>query len=161
MSVNALSCKNIDDQGLEWYCWDLGFGHNTARDSVKSKMSWRNTGFDNYSWSGIRQNLSTGCGIGKGNGIRDGDDRSSGSGGIVVKKLRESGIMTPIPYPAILTERFHSRGQHLFKFVGTKEGVCIRKEFNSHSLVWDTNMAAVSFFWDTNMAAVTSCENTL
>ena len=28
-------------------------------------------------------------------------------------------------------------------------------------MVWDTNMAAVSFFWDTNMAAVTPCENTL
>ena len=29
-------------------------------------------------------------------------------------------------------ERFHSRGQHLCKFNGTKESVCIRKEFNSH-----------------------------
>ena len=29
-------------------------------------------------------------------------------------------------------ERFHSRGQHLCKFIGTKESVCIRKEFNSH-----------------------------
>ena len=26
---------------------------------------------------------------------------------------------------------FHSRGQHLCKFIGTKESVCIRKEFNS------------------------------
>ena len=25
---------------------------------------------------------------------------------------------------------FHSRGQHLWKFIGTKESVCIRKEFN-------------------------------
>ena len=25
----------------------------------------------------------------------------------------------------------HSRGQHLCKFIGTKESVCIRKEFNS------------------------------
>ena len=25
----------------------------------------------------------------------------------------------------------HSRGQHLWKFIGTKESVCIRKEFNS------------------------------
>ena len=56
-------------------------------------------------------------------------------------------------------ECFHSRGQHLCKFIGTKESVCIRKEFNS--LVWDTNVAAVLLFWDTNMAAVTSCENTL
>ena len=29
-------------------------------------------------------------------------------------------------------ERFHSHGQHLCKFIGTKESVCIRKEFNSH-----------------------------
>ena len=27
---------------------------------------------------------------------------------------------------------FHSRGQHLCKFIGTKERVYIRKEFNSH-----------------------------
>ena len=29
-------------------------------------------------------------------------------------------------------ECFHSRGQHLCKFIGTKENVCIREEFNSH-----------------------------
>ena len=29
-------------------------------------------------------------------------------------------------------ESFHSRGQHRSKFIGTKESVCIRKEFNSH-----------------------------
>ena len=29
-------------------------------------------------------------------------------------------------------ECFHLRGQHLCKFIGTKESVCIRKEFNSH-----------------------------
>ena len=28
-------------------------------------------------------------------------------------------------------ECFHSRGQHLCKFIGTKEGVCIRKVLNS------------------------------
>ena len=33
-----------------------------------------------------------------------------------------------------LTERFHSPGQHLCKFIGTKESVCIRKEFNSHRI---------------------------
>ena len=32
--------------------------------------------------------------------------------------------------PAI--ECFQSRGQHLWKFIGTKESVCIRKEFKSH-----------------------------
>ena len=58
-------------------------------------------------------------------------------------------------------ERFHSRGQHLCKFIGTKESVCIRKSSTPKGLVWNTNMAAVSLFWDTNMAAVTSCENTL
>ena len=29
---------------------------------------------------------------------------------------------------------FHSRGQYLCKFIGTKESVCIRKEFNSHRI---------------------------
>ena len=29
---------------------------------------------------------------------------------------------------------FHSLGQHLCKFIGTKENVCIRKEFNSHRI---------------------------
>ena len=32
-------------------------------------------------------------------------------------------------------ERFHSRGQHLYRFIGTKESVCIRKEFISHRIV--------------------------
>ena len=32
-------------------------------------------------------------------------------------------------------ERFHSRGHHLYKFIGTKESVCIRKEFISHRIV--------------------------
>ena len=42
---------------------------------------------------------------------------------------------------------FHSRGQSLCKFIGTKERICIRKEFNSHrNWSWYTNMAAVSFF---------------
>ena len=50
-------------------------------------------------------------------------------------------------------ECFHSLGQHICKFIGTKESVYIRKEFNSTGLVWDTNMAAVTLFWDTNMAA--------
>ena len=31
-------------------------------------------------------------------------------------------------------ERFHSRGQYLCKFIGTKESVYIRKEFNSHKI---------------------------
>ena len=31
-------------------------------------------------------------------------------------------------------ERFHSRDQHLCKFIGTKESVYIRKEFISHRI---------------------------
>ena len=31
-------------------------------------------------------------------------------------------------------ERFYSRGQHLCKFIGTKESVYIRKEFNSQRI---------------------------
>ena len=38
---------------------------------------------------------------------------------------RMGGLLTSM-------ECFHSRGQHLCKFIGTKESVCIRKEFNSH-----------------------------
>ena len=33
---------------------------------------------------------------------------------------------------AATIERFHSRGQHLCKCIGTKESVYIRKEFNSY-----------------------------
>ena len=31
-------------------------------------------------------------------------------------------------------ERFHSRGQHLCKFMWTKEIVCVSKQFNSHKI---------------------------
>ena len=56
-------------------------------------------------------------------------------------------------------EGFHSRGQHLCKFIGTKEIVYIRKDFSTPiGLVWYTNMAAISLFWNTNMTAVTSCQ---
>ena len=37
-----------------------------------------------------------------------------------------------VPLFELPIERFHSRGHHLCKFIGTKESVCIRKEFNSH-----------------------------
>ena len=30
---------------------------------------------------------------------------------------------------------FHSRGQHICKFIGTKESICIKKEFNSQMTV--------------------------
>ena len=35
---------------------------------------------------------------------------------------------------AYFIECFHSRGQHLCKFIGTRERVCIRKEFNSQRI---------------------------
>ena len=34
----------------------------------------------------------------------------------------------------ISIERFHSRGHHLCKFIGTKENFCIRKESNSNRI---------------------------
>ena len=34
----------------------------------------------------------------------------------------------------IVIQCFHSHGQLLCKFIGTKESVCIRKEFNSHRI---------------------------
>ena len=67
-------------QDLEGFSQDLGF----VRDSGKRKISWRDTGFDHNSASGIPQNLHTGGGIGKENGIRDGKDDRSSSCGIVV-----------------------------------------------------------------------------
>ena len=51
-------------------------------------------------------------------------------------------------------ERFHSRGQHLYQFIGTKESVYRRRELSLF-----TNMAAVSLFLNTKMAAMTWCEN--
>ena len=41
------------------------------------------------------------------------------------------------PHPgdsAYTIERFHSRGHHLWKFIGTKESAYMRKEFNSHRI---------------------------
>ena len=45
---------------------------------------------------------------------------------ICEKKLREKDVLG--------IECFHSRVQHLCKFIGTKESVCIRKEFNSQRI---------------------------
>lgn len=53
-------------------------------------------------------------------------------------------------------ERFHSRGQHLYQFIRTKESVYRRR-----GLSWFTNMTAVSLFLNTKMAAMTWCENVL
>jgi len=57
-----------------------------------------------------------------------------------------SGLNSPLSYvkgglsqysesSCFAIERFHSRVQHLYKFIGTKESVCIRKEFISHTIV--------------------------
>jgi len=60
--------------------------------------------------------------------------------------------LKPRPHSYNTIERFQSRGQHLCKFIGTKESVYKRKEFISHKtglghqhgrrfIVRDTNMA--------------------
>ena len=66
-------------------------------------------------------------------------------------------------FTSLLIECFHSRGQHLVcKFIGIKESVCIRKQFNSHRIgLGRQHGRGVLLFWDTNMAAMTSCENAL
>ena len=53
-------------------------------------------------------------------------------------------------------KRFHSRDQLTYRFLGTKESVYTRKEFNFQGIYLYTNMASVPLFWNTNMAAVTS-----
>ena len=45
------------EQGLEGYFRDPGFDQNTAGDSGKRKISWRETGFECFPGSGIHQNL--------------------------------------------------------------------------------------------------------
>ena len=58
-------------------------------------------------------------------------------------------------------ERFHSRGQHLCKFIGTKKKALIKEKSTTPTgFSWYTNTAAVSLFWNTNMADVASRENT-
>ena len=47
------------EQGLEGYFRDQGFDQNTAGDSGKRKISWRETGFECFPGSGIHQNLCT------------------------------------------------------------------------------------------------------
>ena len=63
---------------------DTGFDTNTVRDSGKRNII-SGFGFGRYLVSGIHRNLGSGYGIGKENGIRDRDDRSSGFE-IVMKK---------------------------------------------------------------------------
>ena len=53
--------------------------------------------------------------------------------------VKQHGYFINILEPLLLDTSilcFHSRGQHLCKFIGTKESVYIRKEFNSHRTGW-------------------------
>ena len=71
-------------------------------------------------------------------------------------------LAKPVLFSKFLNiERFHSRGQHLWIFTGTKESVYIRKEFNSHRICFEHQHGRRFIVWDTNIAAVTSCENVL
>ena len=58
-------------------------------------------------------------------------------------------------------ERIHSRGQHLCKFIATKESFYKRKEYNSHRIFLVHQHVRCFIVWNTNMADVTSRENTL
>ena len=55
---------------------------------------------------------------------------------------------------------FHSRGQHLCKFIGTKESVYVRKESNSHRTGLGHKHGPRFIVLGHNMATLTSCENT-
>ena len=57
-------------------------------------------------------------------------------------------------------ESFHPRGQHLCKFIETKENVSIRKEFNSHRIGL-VHQHGCRFIVLEHHHAVTSCENAL
>ena len=54
-------------------------------------------------------------------------------------------------------QRFHSRGQ-LCKFP-KKKAFARERNSNPKGLVWDTNMAVVSFFWNNNIADVMLRDN--
>ena len=48
---------------------------------------------------------------------------------------KDVNILVPSEYRTLpYIECFHSRGQRLCKFIGTKESVCIRKKFDSHRI---------------------------
>ena len=54
------------------------------------------------------------------------------------RSTRADELKSTLSWPSLqarrdyLKWRFHSRDQHLCKCIGTKESVCIKKEFNSH-----------------------------
>ena len=64
----------------------------------------------------------------------------------------------PLPF---YIEYFHSRGQHLCKFIATKESVCIRKKFNPPRIGIGQQHGRHFIVLETNMAAVMSRKNTL
>lgn len=66
--VDASACKSFVRGGPQEFLasnrvWNPGFDQNTVLDSVKSNLSWQETGFDGCKGSGIHHNLCTGCGI--------------------------------------------------------------------------------------------------
>ena len=48
-------------------------------------------------------------------------------------------------------ERFHSRDRSLCKFIGTKESVYIRKEFNSHRIGLEHQHGRRDVMWQRSM----------
>ena len=52
---------------------------------------------------------------------------------VVLKHLSTPASFAPVTVKWVI-ECFHSRDQNLCKFIGTKESVCIRREFNSHRI---------------------------
>ena len=45
------------------------------------------------------------------------------------------GVGVCLLFKEAFKECFHSRGQHLCKFIRTKENICIRKEYNYQRIV--------------------------
>ena len=85
---------------------------------------------------------------------KKGQDGGNGAAG------RDSGHRVGMLFMFLnfLYKPFHSRDQQLCKFIGTKRGFYIKKGSTHTGLVWDTNMAFVSFFsWDVKIDLPTSC----
>ena len=69
------------------------------------------------------------------------------------KHANSSGPKANFKIKTCCIERVHSHGQHLCKFIGTQESVCIRKEYNSqrtglgheygcHDVMWKHSIVA-------------------
>ena len=52
---------------------------------------------------------------------------------------------------------FHSHDQHLCKFIGTKESVYIRKEFNSHRTGWVHKHGRYDVMWNSPLQRIGLC----